>query len=655
MKMKQEQGITLISLIVTIIILLILSGISIGMLTGENGIVEKSNEAKKEMEKSKRIELSELYIQEINMKLAQDKQFLPDGIIEIEDIPIKMEEKQPNIGWIHKENDRITKYEFYFDDFYILNVNGNIEVEEFIFSELINIKEFGAVGDGKTDDTIAIQKAIEYLNNNGGTLYFPVGDYNVSVTNNGDSVINIQSDKKIDIDFFGSKIILKENSYPNYNIIKVNECTNANVRNGFLIGDRLSHDYNTINSTHEWGYGIFFVLTKNSTAYNMDISQMAGDAIVTKNGESGGKINIEQCNLHHCRRQGISVLDSDIIKISNTEIHHIGNFDKIKGTSPMSGIDLEPASGSLKINSVIMDNIKIHDTTSFGIVKGENILVDNIEILNSYIQNMSMQSLDIHNMINIKKSKIVYNDQTVFLTKVNFDNCNIELKGTGTVWLNNGIITNTTIEGKENISRYRFVADKYCKISNVKFKNIKGTGNYETNNITDFGILFSNNHVNNLEKITFENCGIHMNSGEIYGKESKFINCYIYTNTTLAMKDLEFLNCVTKANDGVTTISFYNCKSYDSGTFNGAIKKLYNCLFEFEDVIYYKDFPEGSICENSTIRIKNNMWKNALKLIKFSNQSKVILDKYNNINKIPNDYSKIDEDYTVEYKGNTIL
>ena len=37
---KQEKGITLIALVVTIIVLLILAGISIAMLTGHNGNVK---------------------------------------------------------------------------------------------------------------------------------------------------------------------------------------------------------------------------------------------------------------------------------------------------------------------------------------------------------------------------------------------------------------------------------------------------------------------------------------------------------------------------------------------------------------------------------------------------------------------------------------
>lgn len=43
--MKRENGITLIALVITIIVLLILAGVSIAMLTGENGILSKATEA----------------------------------------------------------------------------------------------------------------------------------------------------------------------------------------------------------------------------------------------------------------------------------------------------------------------------------------------------------------------------------------------------------------------------------------------------------------------------------------------------------------------------------------------------------------------------------------------------------------------------------
>ena len=45
---EKSKGITLISLIVTIIVLIILASVSIAMLTGENGIIKQANKAKKE-------------------------------------------------------------------------------------------------------------------------------------------------------------------------------------------------------------------------------------------------------------------------------------------------------------------------------------------------------------------------------------------------------------------------------------------------------------------------------------------------------------------------------------------------------------------------------------------------------------------------------
>ena len=47
----------------------------------------------------------------------------------------------------------------------------------------VNIKDFGATGDGSTDDTAAIQAANDYMFAHGMTgLYCPVGAYKISNT-----------------------------------------------------------------------------------------------------------------------------------------------------------------------------------------------------------------------------------------------------------------------------------------------------------------------------------------------------------------------------------------------------------------------------------------------------------------------------------------
>ena len=72
MKSKQK-GITLIALVITIIVLLILAGVSIAMLTGENGILTQAQKAKEQTEKASEEEQRQLTIAEATMNLNGTK------------------------------------------------------------------------------------------------------------------------------------------------------------------------------------------------------------------------------------------------------------------------------------------------------------------------------------------------------------------------------------------------------------------------------------------------------------------------------------------------------------------------------------------------------------------------------------------------------
>ena len=61
---KGNRGITLIALVITIIILLILAAVTIGALSGDNGILKNAGEAKQETEKAQIIEQAKLNILE---------------------------------------------------------------------------------------------------------------------------------------------------------------------------------------------------------------------------------------------------------------------------------------------------------------------------------------------------------------------------------------------------------------------------------------------------------------------------------------------------------------------------------------------------------------------------------------------------------------
>lgn len=72
------------------------------------------------------------------------------------------------------------------------NVEGALQEVGRKLSETVSVKDFGAVGDGVTDDTTAIQAAITAAGY-GGTVYFPKGVYKVTSTINLPAVAGSQS------------------------------------------------------------------------------------------------------------------------------------------------------------------------------------------------------------------------------------------------------------------------------------------------------------------------------------------------------------------------------------------------------------------------------------------------------------------------------
>ena len=93
MRVKNEnKGITLIVLVITIIVLLILAGITIATLTGDNGILNKTDKASEETDKQTATEIINLKITEAQIASYTEKQqmpslqFLADSLCEDEEI-----------------------------------------------------------------------------------------------------------------------------------------------------------------------------------------------------------------------------------------------------------------------------------------------------------------------------------------------------------------------------------------------------------------------------------------------------------------------------------------------------------------------------------------------------------------------------------------
>ena len=77
MKNKKERGITLIALVVTIIVLIILAGISINLVFGNFGVITKAKEAKELQKQAQANE--QVALNELDKKLEDYDKYLPEN------------------------------------------------------------------------------------------------------------------------------------------------------------------------------------------------------------------------------------------------------------------------------------------------------------------------------------------------------------------------------------------------------------------------------------------------------------------------------------------------------------------------------------------------------------------------------------------------
>ena len=142
------------------------------------------------------------------------------------------------------------------------------------FGDYVSVKDFGAVGDGVTDDTAAVQAADQQARALGATLLFPGGTYMVSqlVLYTGSNWIGAGRDATTIKQIAGSNkdLIYGYNSNANWGSI-----TPVNFANGFTLKS-LTLDGNSANNTSGSGIAAFAsrpiiedVFIKNCAEYGM--------------------------------------------------------------------------------------------------------------------------------------------------------------------------------------------------------------------------------------------------------------------------------------------------------------------------------------------------------------------------------------------------
>ncbi len=178
-----------------------------------------------------------------------------------------------------------------------------------------NVRDYGATGNGVTDDTAAINLAIAAVPSTGGTVVFPRGTYLVSTTTGSATWLHA-IDIKANVHMRGTAaaecVIKLKDANGNYNAIISGLLNTTNCSN-FLIND-LTIDQNSAN---------------NPIAAQSDLTNHARYAVVIFSGQN---LKAERCNF-------INFKSTNTISFNGTNIDNVQILDNYFLFGPSGTVD----------------------------------------------------------------------------------------------------------------------------------------------------------------------------------------------------------------------------------------------------------------------------------------------------------------------------
>ena len=200
-------------------------------------------------------------------------------------------------------------------------------------ASVIDVRTKGARGDGKSDDTTAIQAAIDALPAAGGTVRVPAGNYMIDAAR----AVSLRSNVRLEM-APDAQLTALPNTLKRYHVLRVWRVDNVQIVGGRIVGERDQHR----GSKGEWGYGINIQASRNVTVTGTRISDCWGDGMWIGAFGRGAKadlsmdVTLQNVVCTNNRRQGLSLGPCKRVRILDS------TFSGTHGTAPQSGIDLEP-------------------------------------------------------------------------------------------------------------------------------------------------------------------------------------------------------------------------------------------------------------------------------------------------------------------------
>ena len=199
------------------------------------------------------------------------------------------------------------------------------------------VQRFGARGDGRTDDTRAIQAAIDAASP-GGVVHLPAGEYLV------DPLRSLRMRSGVHLMLHrNARLRAIPNGAPRAYVINVEGVDDVRISGGRILGERDAHR----GTAGEWGHGIMIRGATRVVVRDMRIERCWGDGISIGaiNAGKGRAVkpssDIEIANVQCIgnRRQGLTIGRSRRVRVHDCEFSDTG------GTPPAAGIDVEPDAG----------------------------------------------------------------------------------------------------------------------------------------------------------------------------------------------------------------------------------------------------------------------------------------------------------------------
>ncbi|MDF2670555.1 MAG: hypothetical protein K0R67_2861, partial [Paenibacillus sp.] len=192
----------------------------------------------------------------------------------------------------------------------------------------VNVKHFGAVGDGVTDDTVSVQQSLDSLPQGGGTVLFPVGTYLItrSLSVKTDNVTIIGSGR-------ASKLIYTYEQTSGDNSFTASLLAFKSGIRGVTVKDlHLQYTgpyYPNFGDSYKGKVsGLRFMQCSDVRIEHVEISGFNSCAIDVATGYASryaNRFKVHQCYLHHNRVSGVRYGYVENISITDCDLDYHGS------------------------------------------------------------------------------------------------------------------------------------------------------------------------------------------------------------------------------------------------------------------------------------------------------------------------------------------